>query len=330
MCDNEPPPTLKESNLERMINKQLFLKKTTKQLEPRVIKYSEPILTPSMFNYKFTSIRNPGAFKYQDRFGMLLTVRHAKDNISRLHLAWSKDGTNFSLDEKPFINTDEDSKLGVEDARITQVENTYFITYTAFKEHKENVNTTRIKLAKTKDFKTIEKLGVILDDYGNNKNCVIWWDKKAKIFWVIHRPFDGGCLSARIATTKDFKNFKDYGIILKPRQGMWDDARVGMNTPLIETEKGLFGIYHGADKQKNIYRLGYVLLDKNNPTKVIERSKKPLLEPKLWWETVGGKKGAEVPNVVFGCGLVPIQKNHFRLFYSGTDRYTGYADILIN
>ena len=84
-------------------------------------------------------------------------------------------------------------------------------------------------------------------------------------------------------------------------------------------------LYHGADKKDNIYQIGYVLLDKDNPLKILERSDTPLISPELEWEKQG-----EVNNVIFGCGLIPLNKNTLRFYYAGADKYTGYADLILD
>lgn len=295
----------------------------------QVKKHPEPVLKPEDFE-EFTSIRNPGAIRFKDKIILLVTVRH-KDRTSKLYIAKSKNGKKFELEQTPFIDNDENSTLGVEDARITKIDNEYFITFTAFKAHTTDHNITRISLVKTKDFKTYYDRDIILEEFDNNKDGVLFKNKKT---YLMHRPSNSNLYpsktpGARIATTKDFQEFKDLGEFLSPRKDSWDNARVGANTPPIRIKHKEFGecylmLYHGTSKDKNIYRIGYVVLDKDNPMKILERSEKPLLSPELLWE----KKG-EVNNVIFGCGLIPASKNTLRFFYAGADKSTGLADLIL-
>ncbi len=323
----EHPPNVKKiSSLERSL------------IGIEIKKHPEPILSPENFDWA-TSIRNPAAFRYGKRYGLLCTVRHSKDNKSRLHLAWSNDGTEFDLEREPFINTDLDSLLAVEDARITKIDDEYLITFTAFKETDgKTYNTTRIGLIKTKDFKTTYDRSILIDKKANNKNGLIFKDED--FYWIIDRPFDNGdglCsepLYAQISNTKKFPDFNNFKPFLKPRKNMWDDARVGINIPPIKIIHNSYGktllmFYHGANKIDNKYSMGYIITDEKNPTNILERSKKPLLFPELDWEIGRGKYGAEVPNVVFGCGAIPIGKNKIRIYYAGADRYTGFADLIL-
>ena len=252
MGDDDPPSSKREGKLERMIKID-------------VKKYPEPILTPedTKFNGQYSSMRNPGGVMHNGEIILLLTVRHTSDNKSRLHIAKSSDGHNFTLEEKPSIDLNPDSLMGVEDARITKIGETYHILFTQFKETDgQTYNTTRIGHIQTKDFKTYTDRRIILDDYKNNKNGVILPNKEG--FYVVHRPFTGDPNerpSAKIAWTKDFENFEDLGVYFSPRPGKWDNARVGMNTPPVPIGRGkMLSLYHGATIRKNIYRLVFTSL----------------------------------------------------------------------
>ena len=302
----------------------------SKMINIKVKKYEKPILSPEMFNGKYTSIRNPGATTYNSQIFLLPTIRYSEDNKSRLHIAKSYDGINFKLEEKPFIDLDKDSLLGVEDARITKVKDEYLITFTAYKENlKEKGITTRIGFVKTKDFKTYTDRKIILDKFGNNKNCVIFQDGNPKEYYVVHRPFAGFVCDekpgARISLTKDFENFKDLGSFLEPTKESWENARVGINTPPIKTDKGYLMFYHGASQSDNTYSMGYLLSDKKNPLNILERSKEPFMKPELDWE----KKG-EVNNVIFGNGPIVFPDNKIGLYYAGADSAIGFAELTID
>lgn len=322
MVDEEPP-----ANNPKIVSLEKIL------LNIQIQKNPEPILYPKMFNEEYNSIRNPGAFIYNGKCGLLCTVRHVKDNISRLHLAWSNDRENFKLEKKPFIDIDTDSLKGVEDARINKTKKgDYIITFTAFKgiEGRNKINTTRIGLIKTTNFKTHYGRKIILDEYGNNKNCIIFQNKNPSDFYIIHRPFNKSKEerpSARLAVTENFEEVKDLGIFLSPREGMWDSMRVGVNSPPIETTKGLLFLYHGAE-ETNVYSIGAILVNPENPEEILGRSQEPLITPQLSWETGKEQYSAEVPNVVFGCGTIPITKKTIRFYYSGADKYLNFADII--
>jgi predicted GH43/DUF377 family glycosyl hydrolase len=81
-------------------------------------------------------------------------------------------------------------------------------------------------------------------------------------------------------------------------------------------------IYNGAD-DKLVYRTGWVLFDKKDPSKVLQRSDKPIFEPEKQWEKVG-----QVPNVVFVEGLTK-DGDKLKLYYGGADSNTGVAECTL-
>ena len=86
--------------------------------------------------------------------------------------------------------------------------------------------------------------------------------------------------------------------IAMSRPGMWDSARVGAGAAPIRTESGWLEIYHGANKD-NRYCLGALLLDLNDPSKVIARSNEPIMEPIAPYEQTGF-----FGNVIFTNGQI--------------------------
>ena len=84
------------------------------------------------------------------------------------------------------------------------------------------------------------------------------------------------------------------------------------------TPEGIFLIYNGAN-DKFVYSTGWVLFDKNDPTKVLARSEEPVFAPETEWEKVG-----QVPNVVFVEGSIR-QARRWLFYYGGADKTIGVA-----
>lgn len=293
-----------------------------------------PILDPRDYGYK--SIRNPGAFIYNEKIGLIPTVRYTEKN-SALYLAWSENGKDFEIENEPFIGLDKDSATATEDARVSKIGDEYIVTFTSFKGIENNRNIVRVGIVKTKDFKSYYDRRIILDKKQENKNALLF--KNKKYHFLIDRPFEGvkgETPGAQISKIKNLKSFdeKDTKNFLLPRKDYWDNKRVGINTPPIiinhkKYGKSFFMLYHGAEKDTNIYRMGYIISDIENPEKILERSEKPLIEPEFEWEKGSKNYPAEVENVVFGCGIIPISKNKVRFYYAGADKYTSFADITL-
>ena len=108
---------------------------------------------------------------------------------------------------------------------------------------------------------------------------------------------------------------------------LWENKKNGIAGPPIETEYGWILLYHAVSKadKKGLgigtYSLGIAVLDKKDPSKVIYRQDKPILEPELDWEVDGW-----VPNVVFSNGQAIVGEDLF-VYYGGADTVTGVAKI---
>ncbi len=102
------------------------------------------------------------------------------------------------------------------------------------------------------------------------------------------------------------------------KSSWWENVKNGAGLPPIYTKDGWLLVYHGVDSI-NCYRTGVSLHDLNNPRKILQRSKEPILEPEMPWEKVG-----DVPNVVFATGGAIVNGN-LVVFYGGADKVVGAA-----
>jgi predicted GH43/DUF377 family glycosyl hydrolase len=107
--------------------------------------------------------------------------------------------------------------------------------------------------------------------------------------------------------------------LVRRRPGYFDAKVVEPGPPPIMTEQGILLIYNGAD-ENNIFATGWVLFDKNDPTRVVARSDKPIFTVEQVWEKAG-----QVPNVVFVEGVVQ-KGNRWLFYYGGADKYVGVAE----
>lgn len=103
---------------------------------------------------------------------------------------------------------------------------------------------------------------------------------------------------------------------------MWDSARIGAGAAPIRTEEGWLEIYHGANEE-NRYCLGALLLDLNDPTKVISRSEEPIMEPIADYEKTGF-----FGNVVFTNGYY-MDGDTIKMFYGASDEVICSAELSV-
>ena len=250
---------------------------------------------------------DPRMVIYQDR-PYLTTLSH-------LRIARSDDGRGFSVDPRPaMLPQTELESFGLEDPRITPIDGKYYITHTAVSP--AGIATA---LASTDDFKNFTRYGLIFAP--ENRDVVIFPEKIDGKYVAIHRPYPKhiGTPGMWLGRSEDLLHWGEYQKIMDVRQDCWDCVRIGAGAVPLQTAKGWLEIYHGADKD-NRYCLGAVLLDGENPSKILARSKEPLLVPEAPYELKG-----LLGNVVFTCGAVQWKDDELLIYYGAADSVTGLA-----
>jgi len=239
-------------------------------------------------------------------------------SLSHLRVAKSKDGKNFEICNKPSIfATNEYESFGLEDARITAIDGTFYITYVAVSKY--GVTTA---LASTEDFKDFKRHGIIFCP--ENKDVAIFPEKINGSFYALHRPASPlfGKNELWIAESPDLIHWGNHRYLMGPTTGGWNEAKIGTGAVPIRTDAGWLEIYHGADRH-NRYCLGAVLLDGRQPWKILARSEKPIFEPEADYEQAGF-----FGNVVFCCGLL-AEDGRLNIYYGAADTSICYAQISI-
>ncbi len=207
---------------------------------------------------------------------------------------------------------------GVEDPRITKVNDKFYMTYVAF----DGATHPRVALTSIKvdDFlnrrfdkwerpKLISAPGMV------NKNAVIFPEQINGKYVVFHRVFPN--ILVDYVDNLEFNDYLKGQYLIAPRKGHWDSKKIGAGAPPIKTDDGWLFIYQAVGYQDpGRYKIGAMLLDKNDPTKVLARCNAPLIAPDLPYENQGHKAG-----VVYPCGAV-IKDNDLFVYYGGADTVT--------
>lgn len=242
-------------------------------------------------------------------------------SLSHIRVARSNDGTNFKVDEKPTIipNSNEEC-WGMEDPRITKIEDTFYINYTAV-----SPNGAATALITTKDFKSFNRHGIIF--LPENKDVAIFSQKIDGDYYAFNRPVPNqiGNPDIWISTSPDLIHWGAHKHFLGVSENGdgWDNSRLGGGAPPVLIDEGWLFIYHGADKSHR-YSLGAMLLDKKNPEKILGKGKLPLLEP-----CEGYEKEGFFPNVVFSCGCI-LENDMLIIYYGAADDKICRADIAVS
>ncbi len=256
----------------------------------------------------------------KDSRGIFYNGKDYLSSISHIRIARSHDGINFTIDKKPFIYPClESESFGVEDARISKIDNTYYINYTAV-----SGDGYVTMLAETKDFITIERKGIIFPPL--NKDVVIFEEKVKGKYIALHRPdnIGFGLPSIWYSESPDLIHWGNHKCLLRPDGSRFESQKIGGGSPPIKTKDGWLIIYHGKG-DNSIYTLRLLLLDLENPSKIIKIGKCPVLQPAEIYE----KKGF-FNNVVFTNGLVVMPDNRVFIYYGVCDESVCLAITTIN
>lgn len=239
--------------------------------------------------------------------------------LSHLRLLSSADGVHFTEhgDYPGLFGSGYLESFGIEDCRVSKIDDTYYLTYTGVSN-----NGVAVGMRTTKNWQQFEHKGLILPPH--NKDCAIFEEKINGKYYALHRPssVDLGGNFMWLAESPDALHWGNHKCLIKTRQGFWDSARVGAGAAPIKTKKGWLEIYHGADI-KHRYCLGAFLMDLNDPSKVIARSSEPIMVPTEMYE-LSGFFGF----VVFTNGHV-VNGDRLTIYYGAADEFVCGAHFSI-
>ena len=257
-------------------------------------------------------------------------------------------------DSPVFEPTEEYERWGCEDPRITEIDGIFFITYVVLSKPADSGGgPPMIALASTTDFKNFKKHGIITPEGADERDTVLFPEKINGKYVLLHRPHnwskkyisseDGELYlqvngtvdpvrrvikwpieekpvfpekpSIWISYSEDFKNWHDHKVVMEP-ETKWEREKLGAGPPPIKMDKEWLLIYHGVENYNGgrKYHVGAALLDLDDPSKVIARTKDPILSPERNYEISG-----DVPNVVFPEGAV-IVKDQLYVYYGAADK----------
>ncbi|HVA97171.1 MAG TPA: hypothetical protein VND99_05950 [Candidatus Acidoferrales bacterium] len=324
-----PPNGIKDKNI------QILLKKH----------HQNPIISPDP-NHKWESRATfNSAALFEDGKVHFVYRALGDSDLSVLGYATSKDG--LTIDEKseepiyiprePFetpggavFKTFADHFAsgggygGIEDPRITKVEDKIFMTYVAF----DGANPPRVALTSipvdqflNRQWDKWERPKLISAPGMVNKSAVLFPEKINGKYVMLHRVYPNILMD----TLDDLKFADDKFLtghyFIPPRKKHWDSKKVGAGAPPMKTKDGWLLIYQSVGYQDpGRYKIGAMLLDKKDPTKVLYRTNNPILSPEEHYENGGFKAG-----VVYPCGAV-LKDNKLLVYYGGGDTFVNAAE----
>jgi len=319
-----------------------------------------PILGPNLkTDWENLAVCNPGVYYDNGKFYMLYRAAgDDEEHIIRIGLAISADGYKFErASERPVL---EPSSKGpdsgcIEDPRIVKFDDYYYVTY-AFrpfapgqywkfahdvvltKDHGANAplfitnNIANSALAITKDFKEWIKLGRITQSNLDDRDVILFPEKINGKYAMLHRPkewkgeeYGTEHPAIWIRYSDDLLVWNEPSkLLISGINGTWEE-KIGGSTPPLKTDKGWLVLYHGVENGgTGYYRVGALMLDLEDPSKVIGRTKDFIMEPEFDYEIEGFYKGC-----VFPTGNMIVDDTLY-VYYGGADKYIGLATCNAN
>ncbi len=225
--------------------------------------------------------------------------------------------SEHSVSERVIFPVSENESNGIEDARFVRFiddnqEITYYATYTAYNGYK-----LLTQLIETKDFlsfKSITLNGKAIQDKG-----MALFPRKINGRYAMLSRQDG---ENNYIMYSDNIHFWQNAEIIQEPTFPWEFVQIGNNGSPLETDRGWLVLTHGVGPMRQ-YCIGAILLDFDNPTKVVARLKNPFLTPH---ET---EREGYVPNVVYTCGAI-IHNNELVIPYATADTISGIVTVDVN
>ncbi|GIO39540.1 glycosidase [Paenibacillus antibioticophila] len=288
-----------------------------------VWRYSANPIIPRDAIPNSNSVFNSAVIPFGDGFAGVFRC-DSKSVSMDIFAGFSKDGINWEINHEP-IQFEGDEYITKReyryDPRVCQIGDRYYITWC------NGYHGPTIGLAYTTDFKTFHQLENAFLPY--NRNGVLFPRKIGDNYAMVSRPSDTGHTpfgDIFYSESPDLTFWGKHRYVMGTINGdasAWQSKKIGPGPVPIETDKGWLLIYHGVINTCNgfVYRMGVALLDKDQPWKVLGRSRNYILGPQELYECVG-----DVPNVTFPCAaLTDADTGRIAIYYGCADTVTGIA-----
>jgi predicted GH43/DUF377 family glycosyl hydrolase len=321
-----------------------------------------PIVWPGKWDWRMSNAYNPGALYDEGRFWLYeRTAGSLRPHRCSIGLLESEDGVRFRhVSDQPVLSPEMLGYPhgSVQDPRVVRIEDTYYMTF-AFRRYAWNIfptglgvpdagqgsfpgfdpaadkNQTRSGIAVSQDRLHWEFLGWATPEDIDDRDVILFPEKIGGRFALLRRPIgfvdtDTGHgeehPSIRISFSDDLKQWTEPEIVIRPHY-RWEDNRIGGSAPPLRTQRGWLTLYHGVQTvdpaaRRVVYRLGAMLLDLQDPRRVIARAPEWIMEPEAYYE----KFGLFIPNVIFPTGAV-VKDGLLRIYYGCCDTAIGLATV---
>lgn len=317
---------------------------------------NNPIVTPGHYSWRGVATFNPGVIYDNGRFYLYERAAGSLRPFQTcIGILASDDGFNFKhITDKPVFTAEMLGFPGgsVEDARVVKIDGKFYMCY-ALQPYRFDCWPTGIAIPdyypdnypewrKYGVEPMITRSGIAVSDDGINfrqlcyttppeiddRDNTLFPEKINGKFVLLRRPmqyvgkeYGTDIPGIWISYSGDLLEWSKPELVAVAENEDWEGTKIGAAATPLKTDKGWLVLYHGVDA-KSVYRVGAMLLDLNDPKKVIARTAKPIMEPEEYYE----KFGLVIPNVIFPTGNL-IKDGMLYIYYGCADTCISMAVV---
>lgn len=308
---------------------------------------NNPILTPEQVPYRPALVFNAGVCKYNGQYVMVFrndygnAEKHELEphRTTDLGLAFSRDGVHWDVQPMPCLKIHDEEIVRVYDPRLTVIDGRCYMCFAV-----DTLHGIRGGIATTEDFSSFEVLSMSAPD---NRNMVLFPEKIGGKYVRLERPFTvysrGGKdrFDLWMSDSPDLRYWGNSHLVLAVEDVPFANDKIGPAAPPIRTDRGWLTTFHAVDIDasrgkngwentwKKRYTAGVMLLDLEQPHKVIGMSREPLLAPEAPYEVSGGFRD----HVIFPGGMILEESGEVKIYYGAADAVeclaTAHVDDLV-
>ena len=287
----------------------------TRPNTPPLIRHEgNPILTPDDMPFRCYTVFNSGAVRFGDKVLMLLRVEDCRRETD-FYVAASDDGVRFEVNPDPidYPLTEPEKRYGKAhrfDMRITLLEGVYYVCHASWLGSWGSC----IGMATTEDFVHYKPLPYLSQP--SNRNGALFPEKINGLYARLDRPQNRDGTGGMWVSYSPDLEFWGRSMPLDLPTTSWSERKTGAGAVPIRTDKGWLEIYHATATTCSTenYYLGAMLLDLDDPSKVIAAPREFVLAAEKDYECLG-----QTPNVVFTCGAVEMPDGVLNVYYGAAD-----------
>ncbi len=306
--------------------------------KPAMTRYAgNPVLTPEDVPYPAGQVFNAGVTKWRERYVMVFRNDYDHDERRYPHktnigLAYSDDGIEWEVAPEPCFDLKSDEVRRAYDPRLTVIDDRMYVCFAVDTRHG-----IRGGVAVTDDLKHFDMISLSAPD---NRNMVLFPERPDGMFMRLERPFSiygrgaPEAFDMWFSRSPDARFWGDTELVLGSEQVPYANCKIGPAAPPVRVDAGWLTVIHAVYNDETrelpswlggwhkLYMAGLVLLDADEPWRVIRMQPGPLLTPEecYSYEWQGFRGGA-----IFPCGLVLEDDGEVKLYYGAADTVVALA-----